>query len=92
MNLEIDIDIENCRRQLGVLEDVSREVVAVYRRMAGSIASYAPSWRGEDRDGFAERLESFGDIADGLRRDLERSTDKMKNCLERAEMIEALWD
>jgi len=92
MNFEIDIDIENCRRKLGVLEDVSREIVATYRRMAGSISSYAPSWRGEDRDEFAGRIASFGEISEGLRRDLERAADKMKNCLDCAERIEALGD
>ena len=92
MDLEIYIDIENCRRLLGALEDVSHEVVAVYRRMSESLSSYAPSWSGEDRDEFAGRIASFGEIADGIRRDLERSMDKMKNCIDRAERIEALFD
>lgn len=92
MNLSIDIDIENCRRKLGDLEDLSRGTVATYQRIAESIYKYAPSWRGEDRDAFAEKIEGFNAVLDGIRRNLGRSVGTLENCLYRAERIEALWD
>ena len=91
MDLEIDIDIGSCRRSLGRLEDLSRDVARVYASLGDSVASCAPGWKGEDAAAFKQKMDGFSALLAGLLRDMEYTMDKMKNCLSRAERIESLW-